>query len=50
MIITNQTGIGRGYFTRETVKEIYIYMQEKLAKWEAFTDMIYYSYHCVKAK
>jgi len=48
IVITNQAGVARGYFTEETVKEINEYVQESLAKQEAFIDMIYYCPHHVE--
>jgi len=48
IVITNQAGVARGYFTEETVKEINDYVQKSLAKQEAFIDMIYYCPHHVE--
>ncbi|MFC1940600.1 D-glycero-alpha-D-manno-heptose-1,7-bisphosphate 7-phosphatase [Chloroflexota bacterium] len=45
IIITNQAGVARGYFTEDTVKEINKYIQETLTKERAFIDMIYYCPH-----
>jgi len=42
IIVTNQAGVTRGYFTEETVKAINQYIQESLAKQGALIDMIYY--------
>ncbi|MFC1989493.1 D-glycero-alpha-D-manno-heptose-1,7-bisphosphate 7-phosphatase [Chloroflexota bacterium] len=48
IIITNQAGVARGYFTEETVKEINRYIQESLAKERAIIDMIYYCPHHIE--
>jgi len=45
IIITNQAGVARGYFTEETVKEINGYVQESLAREGASIDMFYYCPH-----
>jgi D-glycero-D-manno-heptose 1,7-bisphosphate phosphatase len=45
IIITNQPGVARGYFTEETVKEINKYIQECLAKQGARIDKAYYCPH-----
>jgi D-glycero-D-manno-heptose 1,7-bisphosphate phosphatase len=45
IIVTNQAGVARGYFTEDTVKEINRYTQESLAKQGAFIDKIYYCPH-----
>jgi len=48
IIITNQAGVARGYFTEETVKEVNRHIKESLAKERAFIDMIYYCPHHVE--
>ncbi len=48
IIITNQAGVARGYFTEEAVKEINSFVQESLANEGAFIDMIYYCPHHVE--
>ena len=45
IIITNQPGVARGYFTEETVREINKYIQECLAKQGARIDEAYYCPH-----
>lgn len=45
IVVTNQAGVARGYFTEETVKEINRYIQESLAKQGAFLDNFYYCPH-----
>jgi len=48
IVVTNQAGVAKGYFTEETVKEINRYIQDSLAEQEAFIDMIYYCPHHIE--
>ena len=48
IITTNQSGVARGYFTEEAVKEINKYIQESLAKEGAFIDRVYYCPHHIE--
>ena len=48
IIVTNQSGIARGYFTEETVREINSYIQETLAKQGAYIDRSYYCPHHIE--
>jgi histidinol-phosphate phosphatase family protein len=45
IIITNQSGIARGYFTEETLGKIHEKMRNDLAEYGAFIDAIYYCPH-----
>lgn len=45
VVVTNQSGVGRGYFTEETLRLIHQKMQEDLARHEARVDAIYYCPH-----
>lgn len=45
IIITNQSGIARGYFTEETLSQIHQKMQMELAQHGACVDAIYYCPH-----
>ncbi|MCJ7656080.1 MAG: HAD family hydrolase [Dehalococcoidia bacterium] len=45
IVITNQSGIARGYFTEETLAEIHEKMRGELAKERAWVDAIYYCPH-----
>ena len=45
IVITNQSGIARGYFTEETLAEIHKKMTRELAKEGAWVDAIYYCPH-----
>ena len=48
IVVTNQSGVARGYFTEEIVKEINRFIQESSAKQGAFIDKIYYCPHHVQ--
>lgn len=45
IVVTNQSGIGRGYFTEETLARIHDKMNCELAKKGASVDAIYYCPH-----
>ncbi len=45
VVITNQSGIARGYFTEEMLAEIHDTMRSELAKYGAHLDAIYYCPH-----
>lgn len=45
VVITNQSGIARGYFTEETLAQIHQKMRDELAKYGARVDAIYYCPH-----
>jgi len=45
IVITNQSGIGRGYFDEDTLGEIHDKMKEDLSKNKAIIDAIYYCPH-----
>lgn len=45
MVITNQSGIARGYFTEETLAQIHKKMKEELTQHGAYVDAIYYCPH-----
>ncbi|MEE9399130.1 MAG: HAD family hydrolase [Dehalococcoidales bacterium] len=45
IIVTNQSGVARGYFTEETLARIHDKMKKELAKDGAFVDAIYYCPH-----
>lgn len=45
IVVTNQSGIARGYFTEETLAKIHDKMKNQLAKEGAFVDAIYYCPH-----
>ena len=45
IVITNQSGIARGYLTEETLAQIHQKMKEELAKESAHVDAIYYCPH-----
>jgi len=45
VLVTNQSGVARGYFTEELVEQIHEKLQEELAKGGAKLDAIYYCPH-----
>lgn len=45
IVVTNQSGIARGYFTEETLAKIHEKMKKELAKESAWVDAIYYCPH-----
>jgi histidinol-phosphate phosphatase family protein len=45
IIITNQSGIARGYFSKETLEKIHKKMENELSKKGAKVDAIYYCPH-----
>lgn len=45
IVISNQGGIGKGLYTKETAEEINILMEEELAKDGAYLDAVYYCPH-----
>jgi len=48
IIITNQAGVARGFFTEERVKEINAYIRESLVQEGAMIDEFYYCPHHVE--
>lgn len=45
VLITNQSGVGRGYFTESTLQQVHAVLQRGLEQWEARLDAIYYCPH-----
>src|ERR1051326_4666269 len=45
VLVTNQSGVGRGYFTEETVAEVHAILAQELARSSARFDGIYYCPH-----
>ena len=45
VVVTNQSGVARGYFTEETLAQIHQQMKDELAKCGAWVDAIYYCPH-----
>ena len=45
VVITNQSGVSRGYFTEATLHQIHQHMKEELAKYDAQISAIYYCPH-----
>ena len=48
IVITNQSGVARGYFTEETVKEINKYICQSLVEEGTSIDRIYYCPHHIE--
>ncbi|URZ03564.1 D-glycero-beta-D-manno-heptose 1,7-bisphosphate 7-phosphatase [Clostridium felsineum] len=45
VVITNQAGVARGYYTEEDVKKLHEFIQEELKKCDAHVDAFYYCPH-----
>lgn len=50
IMTTNQSGIGRGYFTLKTLKQIHARLQKKLTKHKVKIDRIYFCPHLPEKK
>ena len=48
IVVTNQSGVARGYFSEETVQELNRYIREALAEQGAHIDMFYYCPHHIE--
>lgn len=45
IVITNQAGIGRGYYTEADVERLHIWINDELKKYDAHIDRFYYCPH-----
>ena len=45
VVVTNQSGIARGYLTEEALGRIHLEMRRELARFGAWVDAIYYCAH-----
>jgi histidinol-phosphate phosphatase family protein len=45
VVVTNQSGVARGYFTEETLLQIHQHMRQELAEYGAQVNAIYYCPH-----
>ena len=45
ILVTNQSGVARGYYPEEDVKKVYDWMNEELKKQDAHLDALYYCPH-----
>ena len=50
IVITNQSGIARGYFTEDDVRRLHDWMNEDLARFDAHIDAFYYCPHLPNGK
>ena len=50
VVVTNQSGIARGFYTEDDVKKIHDFMQEDLKKFSAHIDAFYYCPHHPEGK
>ena len=48
MVITNQSGVARGYYQEEDILKLFDWMNQQLAQQDAHLDGIYYCPHYVK--
>src|SRR5436309_15500134 len=45
VLVTNQSGVGRGYFSDATVAEVHTVLNDELSRWNAHLHAIYYCPH-----
>ena len=45
IVVTNQAGIARGYYTEEDMNRVHLYMNERLAEYGAHIDAFYFCPH-----
>ena len=45
VLITNQSGVERGYFAEETVHEVHNALRTELGRWDAHLDAVYFCPH-----
>ena len=50
IVVTNQSGIGRGFYTKKDVENLHIWVSRKLQLYNAKIDKFYYSPYFKKAK
>ena len=50
IVITNQSGIGRGYYTEEDVQKLRHFINKELGKYDACVDKFYYCPHHAEAE
>jgi D-glycero-D-manno-heptose 1,7-bisphosphate phosphatase len=49
VLVTNQSGIGRGYFSEATLNDVHDTLKQELSRWDAHLDAIYYCPHAPEA-
>ncbi|MGL6014993.1 MAG: D-glycero-alpha-D-manno-heptose-1,7-bisphosphate 7-phosphatase, partial [Selenomonadaceae bacterium] len=45
IVITNQSGVARGYYTEQDIAALHDWMNEQLQQWGAHIDAFYYCPH-----
>ena len=45
IVITNQSGIARGYFSEEDLQRMHTHLRNELTRWDVHLDAIYYCPH-----
>ena len=45
VVVTNQSGVARGFYSEDDVKKIHAFMQSELEKFDAHIDAFYYCPH-----
>src|SRR5689334_1509636 len=45
VLVTNQSGVGRGFFSKDSVAEVHDLLIRELSRWDAHFDAIYYCPH-----
>jgi len=50
IVVTNQSGIGRGYYNEEDLHNLHYFINKELSKYDAWIDKFYYCPHHPKAK
>jgi len=50
ILVTNQSGVARGYYPEEDIKEVYDWMNKELAKIGAHLDALFYCPHHPQGK
>jgi D-glycero-D-manno-heptose 1,7-bisphosphate phosphatase len=45
ILVTNQSGLSRGYFSEATLTEVHDALKQELSRWDAHLDAVYYCPH-----
>ena len=49
-VTTNQSGVGRGYFSEKELNKLHFWINKELNKYDAHIDYFYYATTCYKCK